>query len=355
MPTAFVRLEVSSPLRANKDDRNSIWHGARSRFWNAIFTAITVQSGFLTKWSKVFDLKPFGSCHFIAASLHRSERAMVKLRKSRITLLALIGYIGLSLEGLVFVAPFLHLPNGHILRTKIHPDASQEILRKFMDNLPFRSMTYHTVSSGENLVCLIPTSGDQFRMSSSPGHGLRARSSSKAGTLFIRHDQMCVLTYGYSRDHGSFMPPVLYVVEEDLPALLAFGEKAKHCQLEQETKEPLTLTFTCDVQGMSQGMVGMVGDGGLFNVETGKIGKTGNKKVDEVLALIRAKTQEHWLVPPKEVVRLLTTGDANGMEGTDGYLFPPMVIGNGVLMEFGNYAHSGPINILVNAPHHSCL
>ena len=270
---------------------------------------------------------------------------MVKLRKSSITLLALIGYIGLSLEGLVFVAPFLQLPNGHILRTKIHPDVNQEILKKFMDNLPFRSMTYHTVSSGENLVCLIPTSGDQFRMSSSPGHGLRARSSSKAGTLFIRHDQMCVLTYGHSRDHESFMPPVLYVVEEDLPTLLAFGQKAKHCQLEQEKKEPLTLTFTRDVRGMSRGMVGMVGDGGFLNVETSKI-VTGNKKVDEVLGLIRAKTREHWLVPPKEVVRLLTTGDAKGLEGTDGYLFPPMVIGNGVLMEFGNYAHSGPINIL---------
>ena len=44
----------------------------------------------------------------------------------------------------------------------------------------------------------------------------------------------------------------------------------------------------------------------------------------------------------------MSTGDAKGLEGTDGYIFPRMVIGNGVFMVLCTYAHSGLLNILAS-------
>ena len=170
-------------------------------------------------------------------------------------------------------------------------------------------------------------------MGSTPGNGLKARSLSQAGTLFLRHDQMVVLTYGTSRDHESFMPPILSVVAEDLPALEDFGKKVWAEQLHGTSKEQFTLTFTF---------------GGLVAGPLLKDELTGNHAVDDVVAVIRSRTTDHWLVAPQEVVKLMFTGDALGLEGTEGYIFPPMVIANGVFMVLSTYAHSGVVNSLAS-------
>ena len=75
---------------------------------------------------------------------------------------------------------------------------------------------------------------------------------------------------------------------------------------------------------------------------------TGNQKVDEAVAFIRSQTWGHWLEPPQELVRLLSTGDSRGQEGTERYVFPPMVIGSGVMMVLSTYAHSGVLNVLAS-------
>ena len=117
--------------------------------------------------------------------------------ESRATILALLCFClsSLALKSPLPDArgPSIRLPGGRVLETRFHPDAKPETLTAFMASVPFQSFMYHTVSSGRNLVFLMPTSGDQFRMKSFPGEGLKARSTSEAGTLFFRHDQMCVL------------------------------------------------------------------------------------------------------------------------------------------------------------------
>ena len=55
---------------------------------------------------------------------------------------------------------------------------------------------------------------------------------------------MVVLTYGPTQDHQSYMPPILTVDTEDLPALEAFGEEVWTEQLRGESKTPFTLAFT---------------------------------------------------------------------------------------------------------------
>lgn len=227
--------------------------------------------------------------------------------------------------------PSIHLPCGRILRTKFHPDAKPETRAAFIASVPFKSFIYHTVSSGRNLVFLMPTLGDKFWMKAAPGEEAKARSSCEPGTLFLRHDQMCVLTYGSSQDHGSFMPPLLSVLQEDLPALKAFGEEVWQGQLQGVWKIPLTLKFTGETKA----------------VEPREL-KTGNGDVDAAVAQIRSKTKKFWLTPPEEVVQLMSTGDARGLEGTNGFFFPPMVIGNGVLMVLTTYAHSGTLNAMAS-------
>ena len=231
--------------------------------------------------------------------------------------------------------PSIHLPCGRILRTKFHPDAKPETRAALLGLVPFKSFIYHTVSSGRNLVFLMPTLGDRFWMKAALGEELKARSTCEPGTLFLRHDQMCVLTYGSSQDHGSFMPPILSVLEEDLPALKAFGEEVWQGQLQGKRKIPLTLEFTGETLGETKA------------IELPEL-RTGNGDVDAAVAEIRSKTKEFWLTPPVEVVQLMSTGDARGLEGTDGFFFPPMVIGNGVLMTLTTYAHSGTVNAMAS-------
>ena len=269
-----------------------------------------------------------------------SQQLRAAMFESRATTLALLGFClsHLALAStLPARGPSIRLPGGRVLETRLHPDARPEIVAAFMANVPFQSFIFHTVSSGRNLVFLMPTSGDQFRMKSLPGEGLKARSSSDAGTLFFRHDQMCVLTYGYSRDHESFLPPVLYVEAKDLPLLQTFGGEVWEGQLRGERKTPFIFTFTSDVAA-----------GVSVPVPSFKDEMTGNQKVDEAVAFIRSQTWRHWLEPPQELVHLLSTGDSRGQEGTEGYIFPPMVIGNGVMMVLSTYAHSGVLNVLAS-------
>ncbi|CAJ1375850.1 unnamed protein product [Effrenium voratum] len=252
-----------------------------------------------------------------------------------ILLLSFGGAFGLSGEvaAPVLKCPSIRLSSGPALQTTWHPDATPETVAAFQAAVPFQSLVYHTVSSGRNLVVLMPTLRNEFKMGSTPGNGLKARSLSQAGTLFLRHDQMVVLTYGTSRDHESFMPPILSVVAEDLPALEDFGKKVWAEQLHGTSKEPFTLTFT----------FGELAAGPLFKDEL-----TGNHAVDDVVAVIRSRTTDHWLVAPQELVKLMFTGDALGLEGTEGYIFPPMVIANGVFMVLSTYAHSGVVNSLAS-------
>ena len=230
------------------------------------------------------------------------------------------------------IGPSIILRDGHILRTRWHTEATAETREAFEGVMPFQSFLFHTVSSGHNLVFLMPRSGDQFWKSPTASKGLHARSSSEPGTMFFRHDQMCVLTYGKSQDHASFMPPVLVVIPEDLPALTAFGAKVWEGQLRSKDKHPFILTFTAAARP-------------IVPPHPHIKSKTG---VTDAVAVIQAKTWEHWLAPPQELVQLMSTGDAKGLEGTEGYIFPPMVIGNGVFMVLCTYAHSGLLNILAS-------
>ena len=107
---------------------------------------------------------------------------------------------------------------------------------------------------------------------------------------------MVVLTYGPTQDHQSYMPPILTVDTEDLPALEAFGEEVWTEQLRGESKKAFTLAFT------SVGKSTVVG-GPLFKDEL-----TGNQAVDDAVAAIRSQTTRHWLVPPEEVSVLLSKG-----------------------------------------------
>ena len=228
-------------------------------------------------------------------------------------------------------APSIHLPSGVTLKTVWHEQATPETITYFQNLLPFSGFVVHTVSSGQNLVILMPALGDKLRLQSQLGASVAMR---RPGLLCLRHDAMVVLTYGSSQDHG-YLPPILLVVPEDLPALQVFGEAVWEEQLHGESKKPFTLAFT-SLEPLAVG-------GPLFNDEV-----TGNRVVDDAVVAIRSETVRHWLVPPQEVAQLMTTGDALGLEGTKGYIFPPMVIGNGVFMILGSYAHSGAVNILAS-------
>ncbi|CAK9116189.1 unnamed protein product [Durusdinium trenchii] len=225
--------------------------------------------------------------------------------------------------------PSISLPDGRRLGTTWHPDADPEFVAIFMATVPCKSFLFHTVSSGKNICFLLPNVGDRSHMLSKVGKGRQARSSCRPGTLFLRHDQMVVLTYGPTQDHQSYMPPILTVDTEDLPALEAFGEEVWTEQLRGESKTPFTLAFTV-------GKSTVVG-GPLFKDEL-----TGNQAVDDAVAAIRSQTTRHWLVPPEEVFVLLSKGHPE--EGTAGQKFPPMTIFGGVLMTLTSYAHSGSLN-----------
>ena len=231
--------------------------------------------------------------------------------------------------------PLIHLPDGSILQSIWHPNATPAIRKTFSSMMPFQSFLYHTISSGSNLVFLMPTEGARSRMSPTPEEGMQARSTSQPGTLFFRHDQMCVFTYGDSQDHESFMPPILYVAQEDLAQLQALGAKVWEEQLKGKTKAVFTMTFRSRTPS------------GLAPA-TGTPLETGNKAVDDAVKAIRSQTSKHWVTPPKEVVQLMSTGDARGVEGTNGYIFPPMMISNGVLMTLSTYAHSGVLDSLAS-------
>ena len=130
---------------------------------------------------------------------------------------------------------------------------------------------------------------------------------------------------------------MLYVEAKDRPLLQTFGDEVWEGQLRGERKTPFVIEFTSDVAaGLS------------VPVPSVKDEMTGNQKVDEAVAFIRSQTWRHWLEPPQELVRLLSTGDSRGQEGTEGYVFPPMVIGNGVMMVLSTYAHSGVLNVLAS-------
>lgn len=158
--------------------------------------------------------------------------------------------------------------------------------------------------------------------------------------FFLRHDQMLVVNYGSSQNHESFMPEAFHVVEDDLPILDAFGKEVWEGQLKGESKEPFTIAFTSTPDFTE-----------AFGQAAGPLLKdppTGNVVVDNAVADIRARTRQHWITAPPELRQLMSTGDVKGLEGTDGYIFPPMVIANGVLMTLVTYAHSGVLNILAS-------
>lgn len=235
-----------------------------------------------------------------------------------------------------WLPPSIHLPGHGWLRTTWHPDAEPEFVDKFMMAVPFQSFLFHTVSSGHNLCLLLPNLGERSHIRSRAETGRKARSSSPPGTLFLRSDTLAVLSYGETRDHESHMPPLLIVDPQDLPTLEKFAEKFWVAQLLRESKQPFTLAFTHHGQKPPV-------RGPRFQDEV-----TGNRVVDDAVVAIRSETTRHWLVPPQEVAQLMTTGDALGLEGTKGYIFPPMVIGNGVFMVLGTYAPSGGLNALAS-------
>jgi alpha-ketoglutarate-dependent taurine dioxygenase len=141
------------------------------------------------------------------------------------------------------------------------------------------------------------------------------------------------------------MPPVLSVVPEDLPALRDFGEEVWQGQHHGDGKKPFTIAFTStspEEAATPESQKGQPAWPAFRDPETG------NEVVDKAVGRIRSQTHDHWLAAPRELVQLLSTGDASGLEGTEGYIFPPMVISNGVFMILCTYAHSGLLNVLAS-------
>lgn len=143
------------------------------------------------------------------------------------------------------------------------------------------------------------------------------------------------MTYGATRDHG-YLQPLFRVLPEDLPHLNDFAAEVFDNQMRGESKVPMTLGFTATLPECPDAIeVPLICDP-----------PTGNGAVDEAIAELNSMIKENWVQPPPDMLQFLTKGDAKGLEGTDGYTFPSMVIANGVLMVLCSYAHSGVYNIL---------
>lgn len=229
------------------------------------------------------------------------------------------------------------------LRSRIQLDCDEKALRSFYEVLPFTTGgIFHTVSSGFNIGIEPPHLIFQDFLKDSErfqdGAGFKLRSQCKPGAVFMRTTHFIMFNYGKSQDHGVAMPHVLQILDEDLEKLEEMGKTLWENQNNALQKTAYTLTLSRER---------------TFAVRTPCFeippDISLSPPVHEGVLKLVGLAREHWCSPPKDLVHYLQFGDHRRIEGTNGCIFPALVIFNGVIMSLSTFANSGPLDIVVKA------
>ena len=235
----------------------------------------------------------------------------------------------------VFLHIGFHGLKKEIFTATFNQDLDQEILNRFKACLPFTaSGPAHSVSSGQNIVCVIPDTKFVNYLSQSSKTGTHSRSKAKPGSLFMRYSQIACFMYDKSQDHGVYMPCILQVKENQIERLKKTCRKFWDIQSLSDKKLVLSIDFSLEEHTSNSFLPKL------------NYHKTTNNIVDEAIEKIFKQTSNIWLYPPHDIIEFIKYGNKNKKEGTDGYLFPMNIIFYSVIMLIANFAHASPINFI---------
>lgn len=226
-------------------------------------------------------------------------------------------------------------PDKDIFSLKPNPDIPDQILDRFLACLPFSyAAPTHTVSSGRNLGFVVPDPKFDIYLSTSPASGLRSRSKTAPGSIFLRNSQRGLLMYGESQDHGVYLPLLMSVDETQTDRLRDSCQRFWETQTLADSKMVLSLDFTHSPEAIDIPSPNL------------QIPHTGNDSIDDATEYITQQTLAIWSHPPVELVEFLRFGQHEQREGTNGHVFPMQVVFSAVAMLFSNFSRTSPANFL---------
>ena len=105
------------------------------------------------------------------------------------------------------------------LRARLLDDINPAVCQMLWENLPYNSMTFHTLVSGKNIFHIVPN----HRLSFKGDVVTKNRMECPIGTLFMYSPRNMLIKYGEDSEPRYF-PPVAQVIDDDLELLAEVGE-----------------------------------------------------------------------------------------------------------------------------------